>query len=138
MQTEVIAAEQTSRNRYWRPAPLPPRDVELTVRMQIPDDDDTDVGIHLDFSPPVPEQWGGVLDQRLFDGVHRGLASVDQPLPPGGISIQITTLRITPTLELDGDLAEVHRIGDMLEALTSATVAALWTGLISLGLASAA
>ena len=137
MQTHAIVAEQTSRNRYRRPAPLPPREIELTVRLEIPEETGVDIGINPSFTPPLPPQWDDVLQQRLFLGVHGGLASVGEPLPVGGIGVSITRLRVFPPLGTDSDIDDIRRLGDVLEALTAATVAALWAGAMSLGATSA-
>lgn len=133
MQTRTISAEQTSRNRYWQLAPLPPREIELTVRLEIPEESGADVGITPSFDPPLPAAWEDTIQQRLYQGVHGGLANVGAPLPDGGVGVHITRLRLTPPLNTDSSADDVRRLGDMLEALTAATVAALWTGLISLG-----
>ena len=137
MQTHAIVAEQTSRNRYRRPAPLPPREIELTVRLEIPEETGVDVGINSNFIPPLPPQWEDALQQRLSIGVHGGLASVGEPLPDGGIGVSITRLRVFPPLETDSSSDDIRRLGDALEALTAATVAALWAGSMSLGATSA-
>ena len=137
MQTQAMVAEQTSRNRYWQPVPLLPREIELTVRLEIPEETGADVGIDPRFDPPFPPAWEDALHQRLYAGVHDGLASVGTPLPAEGIGVHITRLRVSPPLEPDSNPDDVRRLGDTLEALTAATVAALWTGLISLGGSSA-
>lgn len=137
MQTQVVVAEQTSLNRYRRPAPLPPREIELTVRLEIPEETGVDIGINPSFSPPLPPQWEDTLQQRLYLGVHGGLARVGEPLPDGGIGVSITRLRVAPPLESDSGIDDVRRLGDALEALTAATVAALWVGAMSLGVTSA-
>jgi hypothetical protein len=137
MQTHAIVAEQTSRNRYRRPAPLPPREIELTVRLEIPEETGVDIGINPSFTPPLPPQWEDALQQRLFVGVHGGLASVGEPLPVGVIGVAITRLRVFPPLGADSDIDDIRRLGDVLEALTAATVAALWAGAMSLGATSA-
>lgn len=132
MQTQALVAEQTSRNRYQRPAPLPPREIELTVRLEIPEEDGADVGIDSTFVNALPSEWDDTLHQRLYQGVHSGLASVLAPFPAGGIGVQITHLRFLPPLETRPSAHDVQRLGDALEALTAATVAALWNGIISL------
>ncbi|MGH2615960.1 MAG: hypothetical protein ACRDJC_12020, partial [Thermomicrobiales bacterium] len=76
MQTQAIVAEQTSHNRYQQPAPLPPREIELTVRLEIPEETGADVGINPSFDTPLPSEWDDTLTQRLYQGVHGGLASV--------------------------------------------------------------
>ncbi len=133
MQTQAFVAEQTSRNRYRQPAPLPPREIELTVRLEIPEEDGADVGIKPSFDPPLPSEWDDALQQRLSFGVHGGLASVGASLPEGGIGVHITHLRVSPPVVSESTSEDVRRLGDVLEALTAATVAALWAGVISLG-----
>jgi len=133
MQTQAIVAEQSSRNRYQRPAPMPPQEIELTVRLEIPEEDGADVGIHSTFAHPLPPEWDDSLHQRLYQGVHSGLASVEAPFPDEGIGVKITHLRFLPPLEARPNANDVRSLGDALEALTAATVAALWNGIISLG-----
>jgi len=132
MQTQVIAAEQASTNRYWQPPPLPPREIELTIRLQIPEGDGADVGIRPSFALELPEPWEDMLHQRLYEGVHAGLASVGTPIPDGGIGVHITRLHLSPPVTSDTGAVEVRRIGDALAALAASTVAALWAGLMSL------
>lgn len=138
MQRQAVAAEQTSRSRYWQSASLPPREIELTVRLLIPEDEGADVGIRFSGVPSLPPAWDDLLFQRLSAGVHRGLASVGTPLPTEGIGIDITHLAMLPRLDAGNDTDDVDSLGDALEALTAATVAALWSGLMSLAAASAA
>src|SRR4051812_30914570 len=133
MQAEAIVAEQTSRNRYQQPFPLPPREIELTVRIEMPEGTGADVGIDADFEPPPPSTWEDSLQQRLYQGVHGGLANVGAPLPEGGIGVQLINIRILPPLENVAGADDVQRFGETLEALTAATVSALWTGVINLG-----
>src|SRR5687768_13462900 len=99
MQTQAIAAEQTSRSSYQRPVPMPPREIELTVLLEIPKEDGGDVGIYSKFADSLPPAWDDALHQRLYQGVHGGLASVDAPFPVGGIGVHITHLRFFPPLE---------------------------------------
>ena len=133
MQAQAIVAEQTSRNRYQQPAPMPLREIELTVRLEIPDEDGADVGIYASFANSLPPEWDDTLHQRLYQGVHSGLATVEAPFPDGGIGVHITHLRFDPPLEARTSADDVRRLGDALEALAAATVAALWNGIISLG-----
>jgi hypothetical protein len=130
MQTQVIVAEQTSRSRYQRTTPMPSWEIGLTLRLEIPDDDGADVGIYSKFADALPSEWDDMLHQRLYQGVHGGLAGVEAPLPDGGIGVYITQLRFHPPLELRTNTNDVRRLGDALEALTAATVAALWNGII--------
>ena len=138
MQPRVIVAEQTSRNRYAQPGSMPPREIEMTIRLMVPEDEGADVGISAEFVPGVPEQWEDGLSQRLYRGVHGGLARVGSPLPAGGIEVRISKVRVFPQLSTDSDQDDVRRVGETLEALTAATVSALWSGLIHLGSLSAA
>jgi hypothetical protein len=138
MQPRVIVAEQTSRNRYARPGSMPPREIEMTVRLAVPEDEGADVDIRAEFVPSLPERWEVGLFQRLYSGVHGGLANVGSPLPDGGIEVAITQVRVSPQLSAESDQDDVRRVGETLEALTAATVGALWSGLIHLGSLSAA
>lgn len=132
MQTQVMVAEQTSRSRYWQPAPLPTREIELTIRLRIPDDDGADVGIRPSVVPDLPEPWQDLLLQRLFDGVHACLARVGTALSVGGVGVEVTRLRLSPPPTAAGDPDDLRRMGETLEGLAASVVAALWTGLISL------
>jgi hypothetical protein len=137
MLTQAIVAEQTSRNRYHRPAPLPPREIELTVRLDIPEGTGANVGIVSSLDPPLPSRWADTLHQRLYLGVHGGLASAGAPLPEDGIGIRIAEPRLLPDLDAESDPVDVQRLGDLLEALTEATVTGLWAGVVSLGASAA-
>jgi len=138
MQSREIVAEQTSRNRYSRPGALPPREIEMTVRLIVPDEDGADVSITADFAPTLPARWEDRLYERLYSGVQGGLAGVGSSLPVGGIHVEISSIRVSPQVEDDSDTDDVGRLGDTLEALTTATVGGLWSGLIRLGSLSAA
>ena len=133
MQTRVMVAEQTNSNRYWPAAPSSPWEIELTLRLRVPEEEGTDIGINHRFSLAVPSRWEEEIYDRLNNGVHGGLASVEAPLPHGGIGVDITHLLISPALTADSAAADIGRLGDTLEALAAATVAALWTGLLRLG-----
>jgi hypothetical protein len=119
---------------------LPPREIELTVRLEIPDGEGVDVSIRPEFKPSLPPVWEDILLQRLYQGVHVGLANVGDPIPSGGINVEVTRLRVTPQLEPSSasNSDDVRRLGDTLEVLTASTVAALWAGLISIGRSTAA
>jgi hypothetical protein len=133
MQTQVIVAEQTSRNRYLRPAPLPPQEIEMTVRLELPEETAADLGITPSFEPRLPAPWEDTLHQRLFDGVHGGFASTGAALPAGGLGVYITRLRFSPPLDVATSEEDVRRLGDTLEALAAATVSSLWLGVLTLG-----
>ena len=132
MEQRVVTAEQTATNRYWLQGTVSDREIQLTVRLQIPEQDGADVGVSALFGPVLPEPWEEVLHQRLYAGVHGGLAAVDAPLPSGGIGVQIMHLIVVPPIEPGSDEDEVQRLGDTLEALAAGTVSSLWTGLIRL------
>ena len=136
-QTQGIVAEQTSRNLYRQDPQMAPREIELTIRLEIPEEIGADVGINPSFDASLPSEWEDTLTQRIYQGVHGGLASVDAPLPEGGLSISITHLRLSPPVSGESTSGEVRRLGDALEALTASTVAALWAGVISFSAPSA-
>ena len=132
MHTKEIVAEQTSRNVYIQSPAFAAREIELTVRLAIPEESGADVGINPTFEATLPPEWEDTLTQRLYQGVHGGLASVDAPLPEGGVSISITHLSLSPPVRGESTSGEVRQLGDVLEALTASTVAALWAGVIGL------
>ena len=132
MQSRSIIAEQTSRNRYWFSASLAPREIELTVRLEIPEKEGVDVGISPSFTPPLPPAWVDSLMQRLYVGVHSGIASVGMPLPTGGIGVEVTQVRVLPPLGANISIDDAGELSNALEALTASSVAALWTGINSL------
>jgi hypothetical protein len=136
--TRAFIAEQTSRNRYSRVAPLPPREIELTLRLEIPEESGADVSTTPDLDLPLPTSWEETVHQRLYAGVHGGIARGGAPLPAGGIGVHITRLRVTPLFDGEDNPNERRRLGETLEALTASTVAALWAGLISHGAPTAA
>lgn len=125
-------AEQTSRNRYWQHAAAAPQEIELTVRLEMPEETGADVGIRPSFETQLPIAWEQALHDRLYAGVHGGLASVGLPIPDEGIGIRITQLRLSPPVDSESSPDSVRRLGETIEALTAATVAALWSGVISM------
>jgi hypothetical protein len=138
MTSQKIVAEQASRTRYIQAAPLPTREIEMIVRLLIPERDGADVGINADFSQGIPEQWQDALLQRLYRGVHAGLAHAGAPLPPGGIEAQITHVRVSSPLSPESDEEDVRRLGKTLENPTAATIAGLWQSVVLLGVPSTA
>ena len=133
MQAQATVAAPTTRSWYRRPAPLSPRAIEMTIRIQAPEDDGADVGIYPGFRPVFPDPYADELYKRLYDGVHAGLASVESPFLIGGVGVFITRVLVSPPLAVDGDDDEVDRLGNTLEAIAASTVAALWRGTINLG-----
>jgi hypothetical protein len=97
----------------------------MTVRLVIPEEEGADVGITAEFVPDVPTQWEDRLYERLYRGVHSGLAGVSSRLPARGIEVEITRVRVSPQLEIESDSEDVRHLGDTLEALTAATVSGL-------------
>lgn len=131
MQAQAIVAEQTASTSYSRRFPLPPRQIDMTVRLEIPEEDGADVGIQPIFTLDIPKRWDDLVHQRLYDGVHAGLARVDAPLSDGRIGVSITWLLVSPSLAPDSDEDDVRQVADTLETLVASTVAALWTGLMN-------
>lgn len=131
MQTQTIVAEQTSHNLFLQDPLAPPREIELTVRLEIPEETGADVGITPRFDTELLSDWQDALTQRLYQGVHGGLASIEAPLPMGGIGIYITYLRLSPPVREESTSSEIRQLGDALEALMASTVAALWAGAMS-------
>ena len=137
MQTQAIVAEQTSRTTYGRPSHFPSREIELTVRLEIPEATGADVGIDSSFEPRLSHIWEDALHQRIYRGVHNGLANVEAQLPEHGIGVRITKLQISPLPHVNSVSDDIQRLGDALEALTESIVAALWAGILSFGTTSA-
>lgn len=128
----VMRAEQAATSRYWSAESALEREIRMTVRLQVPEEDGVGVGISAGFEPALPPPWEDVLHQRLNVGVHGGLATVGTALPDGGVGVRITRLVVIPPIEAGSDADEIRRLGDTLEALAAATVASLWIGLRSL------
>ena len=84
----------------------------------------------LRYEPKVPEHLQDELHRALYNGVHAGLAIISDPLPKGGIAVDITRLVVkTPqleTLKTDGGIGQVAA---SLHSLVAYAVASLWQGL---------
>lgn len=88
------------------------------------------------FEPPLPPPWDERIHRQIYDGVHAGVATVDSPLPTGGLRALITEVRIDPPLAPSAGASDVRAAAETVRSLTVATVGILWTGLSQPGPAS--
>lgn len=127
-----MIAEQTAACAYWISEQRPPVEIRLTVRLEIPGEEEVDVATTFLFEEHLPGRAAETLHRRLYDGVHGGIAATGFPLPEGGMAIKVLNLHIQPpeSLATDG----LHPVGSALQALVTEVVAALWSGLSNLEL----
>jgi hypothetical protein len=124
-----MLAEQTTLSRYRSSAPLPEREIEITIRLEMPAQDEADVSITIGFELPLSPPWDDRVVQQLYEGVHAGLAAAGLPLPPEGLAVQVSALRVAPPLGIDAGNDEASQVGDTVRALAAATVELLRNGL---------
>lgn len=111
-------------------------EISVAVRLEIPGEPGVDVAIALDYEPKFPLATQDVLHQRLYDGVHGGLAAVERPLPPGGVTAVVTAVRLTPPPDGGGSVADLAHTGRLLQVLTAQAVSTLFDGLLTTAEAS--
>ena len=108
--------------------------IRISVSLQVPGDEpDVSVTTQLLYEPKLPWYLADEFHTRLYNGVHGGVASEGYPLPPGGVSVSILDLKIDPFPDDASRGQDVDRIGATLQALTTEAVAALWTGIVTIG-----
>lgn len=78
------------------------------------------------FKPELPERLADVVHQKLYDGVHAGIAAVSMPFPEGGFAIEILTLQLLPDPEAIMADDDMQRIAELLGAMVMGMVASLW------------
>jgi hypothetical protein len=128
-----MIAEQSSRTVFLLDADKPAAEIEITVRMEIPQSSPVaggDVSTWLRYEPEVPEQLQDELHRALYNGVHAGLATIDAPLPQGGIAVEVSRLVVkTPELDTLSAASAIGQVAGNLHTLVTYTVASLWQGL---------
>jgi len=127
----VLAADCTVSARFPAPGRAPDAEISLSLRLEIPGEPGVDVTIGLDYAPRLPLATQDPLHQRLYDGVHGGLAVVERPLPPGGVTVIVTGVRLTPTPDGSGSVADLAHTGKLLQLLTTQATATLFDGLLT-------
>jgi hypothetical protein len=128
-----MRAEQSTSSAFFSDAGESAAEIELTIGMEIPRSGPLasgDVSTWLRYEPKVPERLQDELHSALYNGVHAGLALVNDPLPEGGIGVEITRLVVKrpqlETLKIDDDIGQVAA---SLHSLAAYAVASLWQGL---------
>lgn len=124
-----MKAEQKSFSKFWVSNKQIVVEVQMTIQFELATEEDPDVGTFLSYEPKFPQGWNAQdeLQQKLFIGVHAGLAVVDLPLPKTCLNFEISQLSVSPSLQ---EMAEedIQRIGNLLLEMVRWAVAALWTG----------
>lgn len=127
-----LVAEQTTTSRFWRSVSSQPREFGLTVRLEIPSDEEVDVDIRIDLPPSLSEERTDSISRHLYAGVHQGFGRHGAPLPTGGIVVRISNLTFEPPLAHNGRDTDVRRLGETLESMVAGVVEGLWQGLSEL------
>ncbi len=81
--------------------------------------------------PLEPKDWHFTLTDRISDGVHAGIASVDAPLPMNGIRVIITYPSLYPVLQPGPSNDELTRFGEFVERAVAGSVEVLWKAVIA-------
>lgn len=123
-----MVAEQTTHSRYWSSAARPPREIDVSARIETPGEPGVDVDTVLAYQP-LPEGWDEVIARHVYEAVHAALAAAARPLPDDGLRVLISDLRIAPAPGRDADPAEVTAVAETVRAIVAATVESLWAGL---------
>ena len=82
--------------------------------------------LRFEYDPPLPDDIAVRLDDRLYDGLYAGLATLDGPLPPGHLQVAVVEVRAVPSLASlvgAGDWAVIGALGDALAERAVAAVA---------------
>ncbi len=131
---DTLFADQSVAFSCWNTEKSKTVELQLTVRVETTADPFTDVMIALLFEPQFPEAFQDRLHQRLYDGVHGGLAVAipDSPLPATGITVKVLQLRLSPPLDSFALNGELDSLGDLLQSQMMGIVAGLWSGILNL------
>ena len=128
-----MIAEQSNRSVFLLDVDKPVAEIEITIRVEIPQSGPltgSDVSTWLHYEPKAPEQLQDELHRALYNGVHAGLAIVNDLLPEGGIAVEVTRLVVkTPQLETLSIDSSIGQVAANLYTLVTYTVASLWQGL---------
>lgn len=127
-----LVAEQTTTSRFWRSVSSHPRELGLTVRLEIPSDEEVDLDIRIDLPPTLSDARADRISRHLYAGVHQGFGRHGGALPAGGIVVHISNLTFEPPLAHNGRNADVRRWGETLESMVAGVVEGLWGGLSDL------
>ncbi|HEX5503677.1 MAG TPA: hypothetical protein VFW96_13725 [Thermomicrobiales bacterium] len=124
-----MMAEHAAAVSLWAADQAPALALRLATRLTIPGEPGVDVAIQLVCETEDPGGLDDTLWQALCRGVHRGIASVEAPLPTGGLAVEITELHLRPAPDATTSGDVLKRIGDTLEGLMAHIMAGLWEGL---------
>ncbi len=106
----------------------------LTVRLETPGEACVAVSstVAFAYAPPLPDDVAVRLDDRLYDGLYGGLATIEGPLPPERLRLHVTALRSEPPLAAlltPIEWAIVRELGDLLADLAAEATQRAWPGL---------
>lgn len=119
-----MIAEQTTQSRYWRSPSLLEREIDLVARLETVDAG-SDVDTELLYEP-LAAGWDEAIADRVYEGVHAGLAAVAAPLPRGGLRVQISRLQLSPPLESNPAAESVALLGETVRAIVASAVESMW------------
>ena len=82
-----------------------------------------DLSTEMSFKPIFAIDAQDELNQRIYDGVHNGLAIQGGERPKNGLVVQITRLQLMPRLQnLAKSTTSFRQLGDAVEALIAGMV----------------
>ncbi|MEP7287696.1 MAG: hypothetical protein ABI947_18235 [Chloroflexota bacterium] len=135
MNNYTMFAEQSIAFSCWNREKSKTVEIQLTVRVENSAEQFVAVSTELLFEPQLPEAFQDRLHQRLYDGVHGGIAIAipHLPLPSTGITVKVLQLRLSPPLDSFVLDDEIDSLGNILETQMMGIVAGLWSGILNLG-----
>ena len=110
----TMRAEQTTTCVYWPGDSLPVLETQVGVRMELPGEEGNHVETRLSYKPELPESLWDTIHQAVYDGVHGGITAVGDPLPPGGVVVNVVRLQLVPI----PDQAVMNSVLNVLPALS--------------------
>jgi hypothetical protein len=132
-----MVAEASCEGTFFRPPPLPPSVLRVSVRIQtpqesLPQDGSMTIGDgFLSDALPLPWKVRDFIWNWIKNGVHEGLYSAAHFLPRGGMDITITRLDVIPPLTRDASVEEIGRFREALMAAVQGAVVTAFGGLIA-------
>lgn len=128
----VIVATQIINHTVPRRPPLSDMNVQLTVQIEYGDSPGS-VGQVWYWEGVLPENWEWEVSEYLSQGVHAGLATVEQPLPNKGLDFIIALTSVQPPITAETSAEDVRQFGEVLFGLVMGAVISLWRGTLAMG-----
>lgn len=127
-----MKAEQRASSVYRLGDSVPSFHIETTIELEVPGEGDSDVTTYLAYPSKYPARLQEQLKEAIYRGVHEGIAMAELPLSPGGMTVRIARLRLSPAPDSATPLSAIQGLIGVVQTLTADTVRSLWTGLAAL------